>query len=69
MRSVSSQTNSPTASTLFCIKGAEKINKGQSDDSSLGVTAKNSKTLVITLEYPEDQLLYLLDKAFPDPED
>ncbi len=60
MRSVSSQTNSPTASTLFCIKGAEKINKGQSDDSSLGVTAKNSKTLVITLEYPEDQLLYLL---------
>ena len=30
------------------------------DDSSLGVTAKNSKTLVITLEYPEDQLLYLL---------
>ena len=59
-RAVQPQTASPTASTLFCIKNAESINKGKSDIDMLGVFAHDDNTLVIQLEYPDSDLLNLL---------
>lgn len=59
-RSVSKQTGSPTAKNLFCIKNAEKINSGSADDTSLGISAPDKKTVVIELEYPEPEFLNIL---------
>lgn len=59
-RTVDKNTGSPTAKTLFCIKNAEKINKGKLDMSKLGVTAPDEKTVVIELEYRNEELLKLL---------
>ncbi len=59
-RSVSKQTGSPAAKTLFSIKNAEKINKGELDINELGVTAPDNKTVVIELEYPDSEIMNVL---------
>ncbi|MGN0517349.1 MAG: peptide ABC transporter substrate-binding protein [Acutalibacteraceae bacterium] len=59
-RTVDKNTSSSTAKTLFSIKNAEKINKGKLEVSELGVTAPDDKTVVIELEYRNEELLKLL---------
>lgn len=59
-RAVSPSTGSETAYTLYCIKNAEKINKGNADISSLGITALDDNTIRIELEYPDTGFLSLL---------
>lgn len=49
-RAVDPATGSGTASALFIIKNAEKINQGKLGVQQLGVKAPDDKTLVITLE-------------------
>lgn len=53
-------TGSSTAQSLFCIKNAQKIRNGQAAVSSLGVSADDSYTLTIQLEYFEPRFLELL---------
>lgn len=50
-RAVDPRTKSATASQLFCIKNAQKINEGELPLSELGVEAVDRTTLRITLEY------------------
>lgn len=56
-RAVLPSTKSALAEQLFVIKGAKAVNEGTAELSSLGVTAPDEKTLVITLTEP--------DAAFP----
>ncbi len=62
-RALTPQTSSPTASTLYSIKNAEKINTGKADISSLGVFVRNSDTVIFQLEYPDSDFLQLLATA------
>lgn len=55
-RAVSPQTKSSSAPLFAVIKNAPAIIAGQLDESSLGVSAKDDRTLVITLENPCDDL-------------
>lgn len=59
-RAVDKATNASDAQRLMCIKNAKAINSGEQKKSTLGVSAKDDYTLVINLEYPEDDLLYIL---------
>ena len=54
-RAVDPKTKADYASRLFAIKNAKSINKGTTNVEKLGVIAKDSKTLQITLE-KEDNL-------------
>lgn len=57
-------TRAERAVDFFCIKNAEKINKGKITDlSQLGVTAKDDFTLIIKLEYQNPSLPMLLTTA------
>ena len=49
-----------TTLTISPLKNAEKINKAKLDMSKLGVTAPDEKTVVIELEYRNEELLKLL---------
>ena len=51
-RGVDPATNSPTGSTLFCLKNAAQISSGAMPPSKLGVTATDDYTLVVNLAYP-----------------
>ncbi len=62
-RTLMPQTSSPTASTLFVIKNAEKVNSGKSDISTLGVFVPNDSTIIFQLEYPDSDFLQLLATA------
>ena len=59
-RTLQPQTRSTTASALFCIKNAEKINAGKEKVENIGVFSPDKDTVVIQLEYPDSNLLYLL---------
>lgn len=59
-RSLSPDTSSPTASTLFSIKNAEKYNSGQASDESLGIFSVGDDKLIIQLEYPDSDFLKIL---------
>lgn len=50
-RALLPETGSDTASTLFCIKNAEKFNKGKAKTGDLGVTAIDESTILFELEY------------------
>ena len=52
-RAVNPSTNSSLADQLFGIAGAREIAAGTRQPEELGVTAPDSKTLVITLEEPD----------------
>ena len=51
-RLVDPATLSPHASSFFCIKNAQSIYQGATGVEELGVTALDSHTLQITLDYP-----------------
>lgn len=59
----------PYAYYLWLIKNAKAISDGKLPTSALGVTAKDDKTLVVTLDHPAPYMLeYLLHQAvFPVP--
>ena len=59
-RSLTKSTGSETASLLYCIKNAEAIHKGKKNISELGVKAVNDRTLMIQLEYENEDFLTLL---------
>ncbi len=64
-RAVSPETNSPTAHRLFVITNAAEIHAGTADMSSLGVTAPDANTLVISLsEACPDFLERLTESVF-----
>lgn len=50
-RALDPTTGSTTCSQMFSIKNARKVHVGQLPVSQLGVAAKDSKTLVVDLEY------------------
>ncbi|QAT49174.1 peptide ABC transporter substrate-binding protein [Caproiciproducens sp. NJN-50] len=50
-RAVSPQTNSPVCSQMFCLKNARQINAGKLAPEKLGVSAADSHTLKVDLEY------------------
>lgn len=62
-RAISPQTNSPMAHRLFAISNATEIYSGQADVSSLGVTASDDHTLVVTLREPCDDMLKRFTEA------
>ena len=53
-------TQSPTASTLFCIENAEEVYNGIISSDSLGIKALDEHTLKIQLEYSYSEFLELL---------
>ncbi len=59
-RALLPQTSSPTASMLFGIRNAEKINRGEISPDHLGVMIPDSQTLIIQLEYPDADFLQVL---------
>lgn len=58
-RAVLKDTESPYVSSIYCIKNAEKINKGKADMSTLGVSA-NGDYLTIVLEKADEGFLETL---------
>jgi len=50
-RALSPSTKSSTCSSMFCIKNAREVNAGTVSADKLGVTAKDSHTLVVQLAY------------------
>ncbi len=59
-RIFSQNTNSPGADSLYIIKNAREVHKGTLIPEHLGVTAKDDRTLVITLEGASIDFLTLL---------
>lgn len=59
-RALRSETKSPYAHALFCIKNAEKVYGGKLSEKKLGVEAVDRYTLKITLETPDPDFLYTL---------
>ena len=53
-------TGAKYADVLYPIKGAEAVNKGEADASTLGVRAVDAKTVEITLANPTPYFLQLL---------
>ena len=53
-RAVLPATGSTLAQELFCIENAEAVNKGERPVTDLGVKAEDEKTLIITLDEPDD---------------
>lgn len=50
-RTLSPNTNSPTANQLFCIKNAESFHNGTLSKDKLGIYTEGTQTVVIELEY------------------
>ncbi len=50
-RALTPSTGSTTASSMYCIKNAKQVHAGTLSPSELGVSALDSHTLVINLEY------------------
>lgn len=59
-RAVDPQTGSEDAFLFSAIRGARAILAGQADVSALGVQATDAFTVQITLDYPDENLLYAL---------
>ncbi|MBE6754408.1 MAG: peptide ABC transporter substrate-binding protein [Ruminococcaceae bacterium] len=51
-RAVMPETKSPTVQSVYCIRGAEAINRGMAEPETLGVTVVGDHTLKVVLEYP-----------------
>ncbi len=66
-RAVLKETDSPLFSSVSAIKNATKIHKGKASAMSLGVTAKDEYTLVITLERKDDSFMDTLATAVAMP--
>lgn len=59
-RALAPETGSPTASTLYMIKNAERYNKGEASADSLGIFPAGSSKLMIQLEYADPNFLSVL---------
>ena len=59
-RALLPETKSPVAKALYCIKNAEKVNKGKMSSSKLGVRAIDDYTLEIELEKADPDFLFTL---------
>lgn len=59
-RTVDPQTGSADAFLFSAIRGARQIMAGGADVSTLGVQATDAFTVQITLDYPDENLLYAL---------
>ena len=59
-RALLPETKSPVAKALYCIKNAEKVNKGKMSQSKLGVRAIDDYTLEIELEKADADFLFTL---------
>lgn len=63
-RALRPETKSPGAKNLYSIKNALQVHQGAMGESSLGVKAKDDRTLVISLEWADPDFLYsLLDSV------
>lgn len=62
-RAIDPDTASPLATELYGILNAKEIHQGIKGLNSLGVVARDEKTLVITLTAPDEQFLYKLATA------
>lgn len=51
-RALDPKTGSTTCMQMYCIKNAKEVHSGQLPTTSLGVTAKDARTLVVDLAYP-----------------
>ena len=51
-RAIDPLTKSPTVNSLYCIRNAEAVNKGQAGLDTLGITVVDDRTLKVVLEYP-----------------
>lgn len=60
-RALMKKTASPFASSLYCIKNAKKINKGNLTIDKLGVTSTETE-VIITLAYKDEEFLSTLTK-------
>ena len=61
-------TASSFASLLYAIKGAEAVNTGKADPSSLGVSAEDDLTVIMELEHPAPYLpQILMHRGLPVP--
>ena len=52
--------NAPYASILDCIRGASSFREGKSSENDVGITARNDRTLVVTLNSPTAHFSKLL---------
>lgn len=59
-RAIDPATQADDADKLYCIKNARQIHSGSASVNSLGVTAKDDSTLIITLERKNDDFLRIL---------
>ena len=59
-RIYSAATASPAAETFACIRNSAEVLSGALEPDALGVTASDDHTLVISLSYRNEDLLYLL---------
>ncbi len=66
-RAVSPETKAPFVSRLYSIKGAQEINNGKASVETLGVKAKNKKTLSITLTKEDPLFLETLTTSIAMP--
>lgn len=55
-----SETNSPYTSTYAALKNSAEVLAGTMDETALGVSAPDERTVVIQLDQPDPQLLYKL---------
>jgi len=62
-RGVSKNVDAPFASRLYSIKNAREIREGKADASTLGVVAKGTKTVQITLCEEDDSFLDTLTSS------
>ena len=53
-RALEPKTRAPGASALFCIAGAEAYYNGEGEWDDVGVSAPNSRTLIVTLTAPDE---------------
>ena len=51
-RALDPKTGSSTCTQMYCIKNARQVHSGKLPVSQLGVTAPDSRTLVVQMEYP-----------------
>ncbi|MCM1365283.1 MAG: peptide ABC transporter substrate-binding protein [Faecalibacterium sp.] len=59
-RALRPETKSPYAENLMAIRNAQNVNSGKVSETKLGVTAADARTLVISLERPDADLLLTL---------
>ncbi len=60
IRALRPETKAEKARLLYCIDGAEEFNNGTAQESQVGITAADSKTLTINLERANEDFIRIL---------